>query len=31
MTYWAWKGRDAVSDGAAYFKRMVIGPEKSRA
>jgi hypothetical protein len=31
MTYWAWKGRDAVSDGVAYCKKMVSGPEKSRA
>jgi hypothetical protein len=31
VTYWAWKGRDAVSDGVAYCKRMVSGPEKSRA
>jgi flagellin-specific chaperone FliS len=31
MTYWAWKGRDAVSEGVAYCKKMVSGPEKSRA
>ncbi len=31
MTYWAWKGRDAVNDGVGYLRRMVSGPEKSRA
>ncbi len=31
MTYWAWKGRDAVNDGMAYCRKMVGGPEKSRA
>jgi len=31
MRFWAWKGRDAVSDGLAYCKKMVVGPEKSRA
>lgn len=31
MTYWAWKGRDAVSDGVAFCKRIASGPEKSRA
>jgi hypothetical protein len=31
MTYWVWKGRDAVSGGLAYCKKMVSGPEKSRA
>jgi hypothetical protein len=31
MTYWGWKGRDAVSEGVAYCKKMVSGPEKSRA
>jgi hypothetical protein len=31
MTYWAWKGRDAVSGGLAYCKKMVSGPENSRA
>jgi len=31
LTFWAWKGRDAVSDGLAYCKKMVVGPEKSRA
>ena len=31
MTYWAWKGRDTVSDGVGYLKKMAAGPEKSRA
>jgi hypothetical protein len=31
MTYWAWKGRDAVNHGMAYCRKMVGGPEKSRA
>jgi hypothetical protein len=31
VTYWAWKGRDAVHDGMAYCKKMVGGLEKSRA
>jgi len=31
MTYWAWKGRDAVSDGVAFCKKIVSGPERSRA
>ena len=31
MTYWAWKGRDAVNDGVGYLRKMVSGPEKSRA
>jgi hypothetical protein len=31
MTYWAWKGRDALGDGVAFCKRMVGGPENSRA
>ena len=31
MTYWAWKGRDAVNDGMAFCKKIVSGPEKSRA
>jgi hypothetical protein len=31
MTYWAWKGRDALSDGVAFCKRMVGGPANSRA
>jgi len=30
-TYWAWKGRDAVSEGVAFCKKMVGGPERSRA
>jgi hypothetical protein len=32
VTYWAWKGRDAVSEGVAYCKKLVAGvPENSRA
>jgi hypothetical protein len=31
MAYWAWKGRDAVSDGVAFCKKIVSGPEGSRA
>jgi hypothetical protein len=31
ITFWAWKGRDAMSEGLAYCKKMVGGPEKSRA
>ena len=31
LTYWAWKGRDAVNGGAAYCRRLVGRPEKSRA
>lgn len=31
MTFWAWKGRDAVNDGLAFCRKMVGGPEKSRA
>jgi hypothetical protein len=30
LTYLAWKGRDAISGGAAYCKRLVGQPEKSR-
>lgn len=30
MTYWAWKGRDALSDGFAFCKRMVGAPANSR-
>lgn len=30
LTYLAWKGRDAISDGAAYCKKLVSQPEKSR-
>jgi hypothetical protein len=30
LTYLAWKGRDAVSDGADYCKKLVSPPEKSR-
>jgi hypothetical protein len=25
LTYWAWKGRDAVNDGAALCKKMLVG------
>jgi hypothetical protein len=31
MTFWAWKGRDALNDGMAYCKKMVSSPQKSRA
>lgn len=31
LTYLAWKGRDAVSGGAAYCKKLISLPEKSRA
>jgi hypothetical protein len=31
LTYLAWKGRDAVSEGAAYCKKLIGQPEKSRA
>ena len=31
MTYLAWKGRDAVSEGAAFFKKVLGGPQDSRA
>jgi len=31
MTYWTWKGRDAVSAGAAYCRRLVGRADKSRA
>jgi hypothetical protein len=31
VTYWAWKGRDAIRDGVAHCKRMVSGPENSSA
>ena len=31
LTHLAWKGRDVVNDGAAYFKKMLGGAEKSRA
>jgi hypothetical protein len=30
LTYLAWKGRDAISGGAAYCMRLVGQPEKSR-
>jgi hypothetical protein len=31
LTHLAWKGRDAVTEGAAFFKKALGGPEKSRA
>jgi flagellin-specific chaperone FliS len=32
VTYWTWRGRDAVSEGVAYCKKLVAGgAEKSRA
>jgi hypothetical protein len=31
MTYWAWKGRDALSGGVAFCKKVVGGAERSRA
>ncbi len=31
LTYLGWKGRDAVNDSAAFFKKMLGSPEKSRA
>jgi hypothetical protein len=31
LTHLAWKGRDALSEGAAYCKKLVGQPEKSRA
>ena len=31
MTYWAWKGRDVVCDGFAFCRKLVGGPERSRA
>ena len=31
LTYLAWKGRDAMSDGAAYCKKLIGQSEKSRA
>ena len=31
LTYWTWKGRDALNDGITYCKKVVSGPEKSRA
>jgi hypothetical protein len=31
LTYLAWKGRDAMSEGAAFCKKLVGQPEKSRA
>ena len=31
LTYMAWKGRDAVSGGAAFCKKLMGQPEKTRA
>jgi hypothetical protein len=31
LTYLAWKGRDAVSEGTAYCRRLIGQPERSRA
>ena len=31
LTHLAWKGRDAVNDGTAFFRKLIGGPEKSRA
>lgn len=31
LTHLAWKGRDAVNDGAAFFKKVLGGPEKPSA
>jgi len=31
MTYWAWKGRDVVSDGFSFCRNLIGGPERSRA
>ena len=31
LTHLAWKGRDAVNDGAAFVKKVLGGPEKPRA
>jgi hypothetical protein len=31
LTYLAWKGRDVVSEGAAYCRRLIGQPERSRA
>jgi hypothetical protein len=31
LTYWAWKGRDVMGDGAAYCRRLVSRSEKSSA
>jgi len=31
LTYLAWKGRDAVTEGAAYCKKLISRSEKSRA
>jgi hypothetical protein len=31
LTHWAWKGRDAINEGAAYCRKLVSPPEGSRA
>jgi hypothetical protein len=31
LTYLAWKGRDVMSGGAAYCRKLIGQPEKSRA
>jgi hypothetical protein len=31
LTIWAWKGRDALTGGAAYCRKLVSQPEKSGA
>jgi hypothetical protein len=31
LTYLAWKGRDVLSEGAAYCKRLIGQPERSGA
>jgi hypothetical protein len=31
ITHWAWKGRDVVNDGLAFFRKTAGGPERSRA
>jgi len=31
MTYWAWKGRDAINEGVTLVRKMAGGPEKSSA
>jgi hypothetical protein len=31
LTYLAWKGRDALSGGAAYCRKLISQPEKSGA
>jgi hypothetical protein len=31
LTHWAWKGRDALNEGAAYCRKLINPPENSRA